>query len=230
MSTQNETMILRGFFHEKTKPKSETLCNLKREEPFSAPSKNGKHYGMPISTYKFLYMLYHFWLQIALKKKNPFKDVWWVDFSKASLFRILAQKDCEYIRFYLAIPGNDKDISDANNASLALEGLDCNGKTIKHDLIVKIASTMNGQSDDDPEAPHSDEKFITELTNGDSLANNEEKGNGGSGNNKNNNNSNQDKNIQTLSAFIGENKEFLVDKSFQEFIRQYYNHAQENFS
>jgi hypothetical protein len=214
MSSKNEIMKLRGF------DQDTTLCEIQREQPFSDIS-NGKHFGMPISTCKFLQMLFRFWLGNKPGAENPFADVWWVNFSKASLFRILAQEDVEYVRFYFAIPE-----AGINEASLALEGIKTDGSPVKLTQILAVANTMSGADDVDPESPGND---IMALTGGTPPPNNEEKGNGGppiQGNIRD---------ISSLKEFFDTleqdfaNKD-LTEGTFRDFIAAYYLHAQENFS
>jgi hypothetical protein len=213
MSSQNETMTLRGFDIDTQ------LCDLKRDQPFSDMS-TGKHYGMPISTCKFLEMLFRFWVGNPHRPDNPFKDVWWVNFSKASIFRILAQEDCEYIRFYFAIPEEG-----INEASLALEGVDANHNPINLPQILAVAGTMTGEDDQDPESPGAG-ITILQLTDGTNPPNNEEKGNGGPP---------LEDNLRNISSLIEFTTTFEHSfketvPTFQEFIQAYYENAQKNFS
>ncbi|MDO3627582.1 hypothetical protein [Mucilaginibacter sp. BT774] len=205
---KNQIMKLKGY------DKDSTLCELQRDQPFSDLT-DGKHFGMPISTCKFLQMLYLFWLQNKPTADNPFKDVWWVNFSKASIFRILAQEDCEYIRFYFAIP--DKDFF---QASLALEGIKSDGSPIKLTEILAVANTMTGKDDVDRESPGKD---VFAVTSGAATPSNEEKGNGGPPL------ENQIPNISSLKMFADQLEKDLSQKTFKQFIAEYYLHAQKEF-
>ena len=206
----NQIMNLRGF------DTSSQVCDLKREQPFSDLTTD-KHYGMPISTVKFLTMLYDFWKQDDPSPTNPFGDVYWVNFSKASLFRILAQEDVEYVRFYFAIP--DPEL---NKASLALEGIKGDHTPVKLIQTLQVAAHMTGDSDLDPESPGHN---ILELTGGIPTANNEEKGNGGPPLERHNGSQNVSSLKRVSTGFTNTDKE----RTFKEFIEQYYLHATENF-
>lgn len=207
----NEIMTLKGF------TRDDSLNPLQRDQPFS-DQPQGKHYGMPVSTCKFLTMLFDFWRQNQQTGDNPFGDVFWVNFSKASLFRMLAQEETEFVRFYFALPTRG-----VNKASLAMEAVKKNGSPVKLDQILAVAGTMTGGNDHDPEGPHPKAgQTIQELTNGNPPGNNEEKGNGGpplDGGSRN---------ISSLKEFFDMEKD-LGKKTFKEFIKAYYHHSQETF-
>ncbi|SEW49902.1 hypothetical protein [Chitinophaga arvensicola] len=76
-------------------------------------------YGMPITVAAYFGMLNNFYkFLIANPELIPlFQGSYSVDFSKASLMRILSQEGCEYVRFHFAIPEED------NKLSLVAEGL-----------------------------------------------------------------------------------------------------------
>ena len=204
MASKNQTMTLQGY------DSKSQLCELKREQPFSDVS--GKHYGMPQSTGAFLTMLYNFWLQNRRTNDNPFSDVFWVEFSKASLFRILSQENCEFVRFYFAMP--DEGI---NKASLAMEGLCSNGDPIKLTEIFKVADSMIATGGLDPEMGGEDISAIT----ADLPPNHEERGNGGPG-------IIGAPGIKSLADVL--NKATLESSDdFKKFLKAYYNYAQETF-
>jgi len=212
MSSKNEIMKLRGFDVD-TK-----LCDLQRDQPFSNLS-SGKHFGMPVSTCNFLQMLFRFWIGNKPGADNPLADVWWVNFSKASLFRILAQENVEYIRFYFAIPE-----AGINEASLALEGIKANGSPAKLTQLLAVANTMTGNGDVDIE---SQDGGIMRLTGDDPPADNEEKGNAGPPL------ADSPRNISSFKEFSGmlhDLTENLTEETFKDFIAAYYLHAKENFS
>ena len=215
MSSKNETMKLRGY------DATTNLCDLQRDQPFSNVG-TGKHFGMPVSTTKFLQMLFRFWTGNRPGADNPFADVWWVNFSKASLFRILAQENVEYVRFYFAIPE-----AGVNEASLALEGIKADGSPAKLTQILAVANTMTGNGDEDIESSQGGN--IMALTGEGPPADNEEKGNGGpplAG---------DARNISSFKEFTEKMEQRFTEKeldgkTFKEFVAAYYLHAQENFS
>ena len=218
MRTKNEIMKVKGFENQ-----TNNICELQREQPFSGVDTSGKHYGMPVSTTKFLNMLYRFWTAnnstTGLDPDNPFKDVWWVTFSKASLFRILAQEKAEYVRFYLAIPNEGVD-----NASLALEGIKADGLPVKLNQLLKVAATLTGDDDLDPES--STGKGIMAITGGDPTGDNEEMANGGPGLFGNT------RNISSFNELFDDLKTHNIlpdEHQFKEFVEAYYKKAQENF-
>jgi hypothetical protein len=130
------------------KPGSEQLdYNM----PFTDSSK--ETYGMPVTVGAFFGMLNNFYLFLA---NNPavaksFQDVYSVDFSKASLFRILSQQGCEYVRFHFAIPEPDQRFS------LVAQGLDANQEMIGVAQLMQKA-TDNRVFDTDPDDPTAEER------------------------------------------------------------------------
>jgi len=209
MKTKNQVMKLQGY------DTSSKLCELQRDQPFSDVS-DGKHFGMPISTTKFLYMLYWFWVNNKPGAENPFGDVWWVNFSKASILRILAQEGCEYIRFYFAIPEEG-----INQASLALEGVQSDGSPIKLQETLAVAGTIKGDENKDIEKNIQD---LLKITDGNLPGNNEEKGNGGPPL------ANGLRDISSFKEFVDNLEKDFETKSFQDFIAAYYKRAKEDFS
>lgn len=115
-----------------TKPTS-TDCDM----PFSEPDEKGDFTGMPISAEAFIEFLKAF---IKTVGKDPHFDIKYVEFSKASLFRILSQPGCEYLRFYFAFVAPDK-------LSLLIEGLDKEQVSLQLDKL-KTAVTNNFSFED----------------------------------------------------------------------------------
>lgn len=186
------------------------LSELKREQPYS--DVTAKHYGMPVTTTSFLWMLFQYWLRATENPENPIGDIFWVEFSKASLFRILAQEKCEFVRFYFAVPD-----SGVQEASLALEGIMEGGIPIKLPSILRVASTMDEHQTTDLET--NGETLLDDPE--DSQPGHEERGNGGppfAG----------FENIGSLKSFIAE-KKLELNGTFEEFLKAYYEHAQEVF-
>jgi hypothetical protein len=104
-------------------------------------------YGMPVTVAAFFGMLNNFYLLLA---SNPslaqlFQGVFSVDFSKASLLRVLSQEGCEYVRFHFAVPEAD------GKMSLLAEGLDVNGMQVGYQQLLQKATDNNMVHDtDDP--------------------------------------------------------------------------------
>jgi hypothetical protein len=84
--------------------------------PFTGDSAT---FGMPVTVAAYFAMLNNFYkFLIANPALIPlFQGSYSVDFSKASLLRIISQEGCEYVRFHFAIPEAD------NKLSLVAEGL-----------------------------------------------------------------------------------------------------------
>lgn len=133
-----EKMTMKGFgWDPKTKSIAATPKDIKREMPFSNWEGNN-HSGMPITVDAFLEMIKKF--SEGFDNGSKFGDVKSVAFSKASLFRILSQPGCEFIRFHFCIPeGNDR-------VSLALEGLGIDHMPLKHEVVLKRAQKMASKS------------------------------------------------------------------------------------
>lgn len=96
-------------------------------------------YGMPVTVAAYFGMLNNFYL---LLMKYPellaaFQGNFFVDFSKASLLRILSQEGCEYIRFHYAVPGANEKIT------LVAEGLDANQDQVAYSALLDKATTGN---------------------------------------------------------------------------------------
>ena len=133
MSQKNQTMTVQGYNG------NSELQPIDQEQPFSDCDDN-KHYGMPITACAFWEMLDRF-RNTATAKEETFKNLWWVQFSKASILRIIAQEQCDYIRFYFAIPDATN-----NKVSLMLQGIGSDLKTIKHDVLLEVAKKMEDQN------------------------------------------------------------------------------------
>ena len=106
---------------------------------------NQQTYGMPVTVAAFFGMLNNFYLLLS---ENPslaklFQGVFSVDFSKASLLRILSQEGCEYVRFHFAVPEAD------NKMSLLAEGLDANGMQVGYQQLLQKAMDNDMVHDDD---------------------------------------------------------------------------------
>jgi hypothetical protein len=139
----NEKMTLRGFKWDGT-ALSNVCEDIIRAQPFSDTSgaTTPKHYGMPIDRPAAKGMIGEFYRQFGSGAVSAFKDVKMVDFSKASIFRILSQEGCEYIRFFFCIA----DVS-TNKASLVMEGLDSNLQPIGGKGLSVIDSEDSGDVD-----------------------------------------------------------------------------------
>lgn len=99
--------------------------------PYADGNPKGKQYGMRITVNAF-----HQLLMGALRAQEGQKQpgLRFVEFSKASIFRVLGQPGCEYIRFYFVYPEKGK-------MSLVLEGLDAAGQALKLDShVMKLAT------------------------------------------------------------------------------------------
>ncbi|TWF35384.1 hypothetical protein FHW36_109174 [Chitinophaga polysaccharea] len=94
-------------------------------------------FGMPITVAAYFGMLNNFYKQLIA---NPellqfFNGTFFVDFSKASLLRILSQEGCEFVRFHFAIP-------EANNKiSLVAEGLTLSQDQVGYPQLLAKATT-----------------------------------------------------------------------------------------
>lgn len=208
MNRKNEIMTVRGF---------DTTCaspiDLQQEQPFS-DSTTGKHFGMPITPSAFCEMLGRF-RNSSTAQGQTFKDLWWVQFSKASLFRVLAQEECDYVRFYFAIPDADE-----KKASLCLQGIDSNGKTIKRGVLEDVSKKMT-----DPVFNPSGKLDEPALLNSLSTRppSTEEKGNGGHGTSLTG-----DKNLKSIGDFYQwqkDNGKPHMDMDLATFIKDFLEYA-----
>lgn len=99
--------------------------------PYAEAKPKGKQYGMRITVDAF-HRLLQGALQTHAEQKQP--GLRFVEFSKASLFRVLSQPGCEYVRFYFVYPEKGK-------MSLVLEGVDAGLKALKFDShVIKMAA------------------------------------------------------------------------------------------
>ncbi|WP_339071648.1 hypothetical protein [Chitinophaga sp. 180180018-3] len=92
--------------------------------------------GMPVTVGAFFGMLNNFF---KLLVDNPqyapaFQGRFYVDFSKASLFRILSQSGCEFVRFHFAVPNADSKIS------LVAHGLTADKEILGYDQLLAKAT------------------------------------------------------------------------------------------
>src|ERR1700740_3074606 len=104
----SETMTLRGFGWDKANNRLDKKCSsLPCEQPYSTPGGGNKtHHGMPITAEAAYNIVWLFYKKVTMGEPttSPLKDILWVEFSKASLFRIMAQETCDYVRFYFGVP------------------------------------------------------------------------------------------------------------------------------
>lgn len=185
MGRKNQTMTVQGYSGKNRKA-------IKQEQCFS-DDNNPKSYGMPITPCTFWDMLNNF-RRSTIPETDQFEGLAWVEFSKASIFRILSQENCDYVRFYFVIP--DLDI---NKASLAMQGVDSDGKTIKKDTIHEVAVKMES-SEFNPDNIRDEDALLESLS--ELPPPMEEKGNGGDEAPLTEN-----KNVQSINDFYAEMKE-----------------------
>lgn len=93
-------------------------------------------YGMPITVAAYFGMLNNFYkFLIANPALIPlFQGSYSVDFSKASLLRILSQEGCEYVRFHFAIPEPNEKLS------LVAEGLTFDSSQVGYAQLLQKAT------------------------------------------------------------------------------------------
>lgn len=209
MKRPNELMTLKGFDHQGTKR------DLIQEQPFSC-TQDKKHYGMPVTPCAALDMIKRFQDQIGSTIPNdPFSNVYWVEFSKASIFRVLSYEGCEYIRFYLAIP--DKDGKDA---SLTLEGVNASGTVIGKDILLQIADRMTEQMGADRTGELDENRIYSDLKH--EIPPIEEKGNGGKG-------FLEMDNVKSMKNFLDNEKKSLTEANFTDFVAAFYKYTEQKF-
>lgn len=112
--------------------------------PYAEANPGGKQYGMRITVDAF-HQLLKGALQTQAGQKQP--SVRFVEFSKASIFRVLSQPGCEYIRFYFVYPEKAK-------MSLVLEGLDAAGQALKlasHVMKMADGGAVRVAQEEDPD-------------------------------------------------------------------------------
>ncbi|NQX40927.1 hypothetical protein SAMN05421820_104332 [Pedobacter steynii] len=205
MKRPNELMTLKGFDLKGTKR------DLILEQPFS--NTDDKHYGMPITPCAALDMIKRFQDQIS--NNDAFSNVYWVEFSKASIFRILSQETCEYVRFYLAIPEID-----GKEASLTLEGANASGEVIGKEIMLQIAARMKAQRELSPNVELDEDSIYSEFKH--ELPPSEEKGNGGKG-------FLDTTNVKSMRGFIEEKSQELTQTDFPGFLKTFYKYIEDKF-
>lgn len=129
-----------------------TVAELKQYNvPYAEAKPKGKQFGMRITVHAFHQLLQNA-LQTNAEQKQP--GLRFVEFSKASLFRVLSQPGCEYIRFYFVYPEKDR-------MSLVLEGLDADQQALKLEShVLKMATGSKGRRAD------ADDPAYEEIGNG----------------------------------------------------------------
>ncbi|MFY0255945.1 hypothetical protein ACDQ55_18545 [Chitinophaga sp. 30R24] len=107
-----------------------TTEQLDYRMPFTGDVKT---YGMPVTSAAFLGMLNNFYkfLLANPEVQQAFQGVLSIDFSKASLLRILSQEGCEYIRFHFAIPEENQQFS------LVAEGITGDQSQVGYEQLLK---------------------------------------------------------------------------------------------
>lgn len=122
--------------------------------PYAEAKPKGKQYGMRITVDAF-HRLLQGALQTHAEQKRP--GLRFVEFSKASLFRVLSQPGCEYVRFYFVYP-------EKNKMSLVLEGVDANLKALKFDSHVMKMAAVGGARAVEADDPVYEEKGNNESS------------------------------------------------------------------
>ncbi len=108
--------------------------------PYADAKPKGKQYGMRITVDAF-HQLLKGAIRVHEGQKQP--SVRFVEFSKASILRVLSQPGCEYVRFYFVYP-------EKNKMSLVLEGVDAAGQALKLAThVMKIAAAGNARAADE---------------------------------------------------------------------------------
>ncbi|HVI44754.1 MAG TPA: hypothetical protein VM802_07785 [Chitinophaga sp.] len=129
------------------------LDNNPQQIDYNMPFTGGTStYGMPITWGAFLQLLANFFVKVQGDPdvRNFFNGVYWVDFSKASLLRVLSQPGCEFVRFYFVIPESNQKIS------LMAEGRDANDNHINYSHL--LAKATSGDLTTDPGDPGFEER------------------------------------------------------------------------
>ncbi|MDN3548946.1 hypothetical protein [Mucilaginibacter aquaedulcis] len=211
MEKQNLQMNVQGFDNQ------EELISITREQPFS-DIKSGNHYGMPVTPCAAINMIARFKKQNDVNDPlNPLRQAYWFEISKASVFRVLSQENCEYIRLYLAIPNINKV-----DASLCLEGTDANGKVLKKEVMLDIAEKM-GDLTQSLGSVRLNEKAIYDTLNTLPPVT-EEKVNRGIGI------TDEGKSLASFLAFWEtKEKEHLVRQDMKSFMSEFYNYVESKF-
>ncbi|CAL1517972.1 hypothetical protein [Chitinophaga sp. MM2321] len=128
----SDKMMVTGYTADNQGYLEDTTEPLDYHMPFTSENTT---FGMPVTVKAYFGMLLNFY---KLLSENPdaqkvFQDVHSVEFSKASLFRLLSQQGCEYIRFYFAVPEVDQKLS------LLAEGLDIDRNQIGYAQLMAKA-------------------------------------------------------------------------------------------
>lgn len=132
----SDQMSLAGYGCDSQGHLNPTTEQLDYNMPFT---QDPQTFGMPITAAAYFGMLNSFY---ELLLSNPallaaFQGTFFVDFSKASLLRILSQEGCEFIRFHFAVPEANKKIS------LSAEGLTANMAQVGYAALLDKATTNN---------------------------------------------------------------------------------------
>ncbi|MBC9929041.1 hypothetical protein [Chitinophaga qingshengii] len=145
----SDKMMVSGYTANDQGYLQDTTIPIDSHMPFTGDPKT---YGMPVTVSAFYGMMYHFYkyLDTHPEVKAFFQKVYSVEFSKASLFRLLSQPGCEYVRFNFVIPEADDKIS------LMGQGLDANHKSIGFDVLLEKA--QSGKLYDGPGDPNAEER------------------------------------------------------------------------
>ncbi|RBL91064.1 hypothetical protein [Chitinophaga flava] len=145
----SDKMMVTGYTADNHGYLKDTTIPINSHMPFTG---NPSTSGMPVTVSAFYGMLYHFfnYLKNNDEVNDFFQGVYGIEFSKASLFRLLGQQGCEYVRFNFAIPDADEKIS------LLAHGLDINRKPIGYDALMEKAQT--GKLWDGPGDPGAEER------------------------------------------------------------------------
>lgn len=132
----SDQMSLAGYSCDSQGFLNPTTEQLDYNMPFT---QDPQTFGMPITAAAYFGMLNNFYLLLLQypELQTAFQGAYFVDFSKASLLRILSQEGCEYVRFHFAVPEANKQIS------LAAEGLTINQEQIGYAQLLAKATTNN---------------------------------------------------------------------------------------
>lgn len=129
MTVTGYTANAQGYLEDTTVPIDSNM-------PFTADPATS---GMPITISGYFGMLFHFYQYLSTHPeiKDFFQESYSIEFSKASLFRVLSQKGCEFVRFHFAIPESN------NKLSLLAEGVDINRRSIGYEVLLEKAQANN---------------------------------------------------------------------------------------
>ncbi|MBS0030774.1 hypothetical protein ACTJJ0_27070 [Chitinophaga sp. 22321] len=132
----SDQMSLTGYGCDNQGHLNPTPEQLDYNMPFTSDPQT---FGMPITVGAYFGMLNNFYLLLLSNPalKAAFQGNYFVDFSKASLLRILSQEGCEYIRFHFAVPEADQKIS------LSAEGLNVVREQIGYAQLLDKATNNN---------------------------------------------------------------------------------------